>query len=183
MTQTLSHPDQIPPHGFVTRTIHWLSAGLLGYGYFKGLDNPSQLADPTLLQFEVIFAVILGGLFLARFFWTHKVAGSTRLPADAPKWEKWGAKSVHLGLYAAVFGIVLSGLGIAGLYASGITGGLLMGTVIGLHEASLAALPVLLLAHILGAFWHKLIRRDGVMESMTGSLDWIPMPLRRKRGA
>ena len=27
------------PHGFVTRSIHWLSAGLIAYGYLKGLGS------------------------------------------------------------------------------------------------------------------------------------------------
>jgi cytochrome b561 len=38
------------------------------------------------------------------------------------------------------------------------------------HEAALAILPVLIVTHIAGALWHKIIRRDGVLESMTGKL-------------
>jgi len=94
----------VKPHGFVTKTIHWLSAGLLGYGYLKGLDSVSQLADPALFQFEVTFALALGALFLVRLLWTHKVAGASRLPADAPKWEQFASRAVHVGLYASVFG-------------------------------------------------------------------------------
>lgn len=169
----MTHPTATPSHGFVTRSIHWLSAGLLGYGYLKGLDNLDQLADSSLLRFEIMFALVLGGLFVIRLLWTKTVAGTTRLPAHAPRWEHLASKSVHLGLYAAVFGIVLSGLGIAALYASGITGGLLMASVIGLHELALAVLPWLLALHILGALWHKFVRKDGVLESMTGRLPFL----------
>jgi cytochrome b561 len=155
-------------HGFVTRGIHWLSAGLIGFGYIKGLDDVSQLADPAVLQFEVIYALGIGTLFALRFVWTKMVVGATRLPDDAPGWEHAASRAVHLGLYAAVFGIVLTGLAIALAYATPALGGVFMAAMIGLHELSLTILPLLLIAHIGGALWHKVVRRDGVLESMTG---------------
>ena len=158
------------PHGFVTKGIHWLSAVLIGYGYFKGLDDVSQLAHPGLLGFEVAFAVALGLLFLLRLFWTKRIAGTTRLPTDAPKWEHYASRLVHAGLYASVFTIVLSGLGIALGYTTPLLGGLFLTAMVGLHEFALVILPLLLLAHIAGALWHKLVRRDAVLESMTGPL-------------
>ncbi len=157
-------------HGFVTKTIHWLSAGLIGYGYFKGLDDVSQLADPALFQFEVWFALLLGALFVFRLFWTKKIAGSSRLPAAAPQWEHVASRAVHIGLYAAIFGIVVTGLGIAWAFATPALGGVFMAAMIGLHEVALAVMPLLLLVHIAGALWHKVVRRDGVLESMTGKL-------------
>ena len=162
--------NKAQPHHFVTRIIHWLSGGLVAYGYFKGLDNVSQLADPALLQFEVTFALLLGALFALRLFWTKRIAGETRLPAEAPKWEHFASKAVHIGLYVGVFGIVLSGLGIALAYTTPALSGLFMAAMLGLHELALTALPLLLLTHIAGALWHKVVRRDGVLESMTGKL-------------
>ena len=161
---------QAAPHGFVTRGIHWLSAGLIGFGYFKGLESVSQLAEPTLFWTEIVCALVIGGLFLIRLIWTKMVAGTTRLPNHAPRWEHFASKAVHLGLYASVFGIVLSGLGIALAYSTPWLSGLFMGAMIGLHEFTLAAMPLLLLAHVAGALWHKVVRRDGVLESMTGKL-------------
>ncbi|WP_136439502.1 cytochrome b [Pacificoceanicola onchidii] len=161
---------QAKPHGFVTKGIHWLSAGLIGVGYLKGLDSVAQLADPTLFMTEVVFALTLGGVFLLRLLWTRTIAGVTRLPEEAPKWEHWASRAVHMGLYASVFGIILSGLGIALAYSVPWLGGLFMGAMLGLHEAMLAALPLLLIAHVAGAIWHKIVRRDGVLESMTGPL-------------
>lgn len=158
------------PHGFVTRGIHWLSILLIGYGYLKGLDNVNQLADPALLRFEVIFASALGALFAVRMLWTQKIGGATRLPAHAPKWEHMASRTVHYGLYASVFTIVGTGLAIAYAYTSAFLGDLFIGAMIGLHEAALAVLPLLILSHIAGALWHKVIRRDGVLESMTGRL-------------
>lgn len=161
---------QARSHGFVTKGIHWLSAGLIGFGYFKGLESVGQLADPTLFMTEIVFALSIGALFLFRLFWTKKIGGATRLPQNAPKWEHWASQAVHVGLYASVFGIVLSGLGIALIYATPWLGGLVMGAMIGLHEFVLAVMPLLLIAHVAGAIWHKVVRRDGVLESMTGRL-------------
>lgn len=156
------------PHGFITRGIHWVSAALIGYGYLKGLESVSQLADPAVLRFEVIYALGVGALFVLRFVWTTYFAGPTRLPADAPKWEHKLSRAVHIGLYASVFGIVLSGLAIALAYATPVLGGAGLAAAIGLHEVFLTTLPVLLGGHILGALWHKVVRKDGVFESMVG---------------
>ncbi len=157
-------------HGFVTRIIHWLSAGLLIFGYIKGLDDVSQLADPGLLRFEVSFALILTALFVIRWLWTNYVAGVTRLPGSAPNWEKTVSRYVHIGLYISVFTITLSGLGIALGLQSPVLSGLIVTIMIGLHELGLSILPLLLLTHIIGAIWHRVVRNDGVLESMTGKL-------------
>jgi len=159
------------PHGFVTRTIHWLAAGLLVFGYIKGLDDVSQLADPAVFQFEILYAVGLGALFAVRLLWTKLVAGDTRLPSDAPGWEHHVSRAVHLGLYVSVFGIILSGLGIALAYSVQMLSGLGLMAAIFLHEVFLNVYPVLLVTHIAGAVWHKLVRRDQVLESMTGRLN------------
>ncbi|MEL7345081.1 MAG: cytochrome b/b6 domain-containing protein [Pseudomonadota bacterium] len=158
------------PHGFVTRGIHWLSILMIAYGYSKGLDNVNQLADPALFRFEVIFASALGLLFAVRLFWTRKIGGATRLPDEAPWWEHMASRAVHFGLYGSVFTIVGTGLAIAYAYTSPFLGGFFMSAMIAIHEASLTVLPALILTHIAGALWHKVIRRDGVLESMTGKL-------------
>lgn len=162
--------ENAAPHGFVTKSIHWLSMLLIGYGYFKGLNNVNQLADPDLLRFEVVFALGMGAVFLFRLFWTHKIVGATRLPDVAPKWEKLLASIVHKGLYASVFAIIGSGLAIAYAFTSPLLDGIFMDAMIALHGASLVVLPALIIIHIAGALWHKFIRRDGVLESMTGRL-------------
>lgn len=167
---TPAETPSVKPHGFVTKGIHWLSLLMIGYGYMKGLDNVNQLSDPALFRFEVVFALALGVLFLFRLFWTHKIVGATRLPQAAPKWEHMASRLVHYGLYGSVFTIVGSGLAIAYAYASPILGGLFTNGMIFLHEAALAVLPVLILTHISGAIWHKVVRRDGVLETMTGKL-------------
>ncbi len=168
-TSTTETPTATP-HGFVTRGIHWVSILMIAYGYSKGLNNVNQLSDPALLRFEVIFAVAMGLLFAFRLFWTQKIGGATRLSSAAPKWEHFASRAVHYGLYGSVFTIVGSGLAIAYGYTSSFLGGFFVNAMVAVHEASLAILPILIVTHIAGALWHKFIRRDGVLESMTGKL-------------
>ena len=157
-------------HGLISKGFHWLTAGLLGYGYATGLEDVSELMDPAMFRFEITFALILGAAFLARLLWFKGVAGSTRLPQSAPRWEHGISRHVHHGLYGSVFAIVASGLLIALGYAVPILSGLFLTAMIGLHEVVLSLTVVLFLAHLGGALWHKFVRRDGVLESMTGSL-------------
>jgi cytochrome b561 len=70
----------------------------------------------------------------------------------------------------SVFGIVGTGFGIAYAYSTAALSGWFLDAMVGLHEASLAILPPLILIHVAGALWHKVVRRDGVLESMTGRL-------------
>ena len=167
---TSAAPSSAKPHGFVTRAIHWISILMIAYGYYKGLENVNQLADPALFRLEVMFATALGLVFAVRLFWTQKIGGATRLPDDAPAWEHFASRAVHYGLYGSVFTIVGSGLAIAYAYASPLLGNLFINAMIAVHEVALAVLPLLILTHVAGALWHKVIRRDGVMESMTGKL-------------
>ena len=158
------------PHGFVTRSIHWISVLLIGYGYLKGLDSVNQLADPALYRFEVIFASGMGLFFLFRLFWTQFIGGATRLPHEAPEWEHFASRTVHYGLYGSVFTIVGTGLAIAYAYSSPVLGDFFINVMIAVHEAALTLLPVLIATHIAGAVWHRIVRCDGVLESMTGRL-------------
>jgi cytochrome b561 len=134
------------------------------------LDDVSQLASPALFQSEIVFALALGAAFLARLIWTKSVVGPTRLPQTAPQWEHKASKLVHTGLYTSVFMIVLSGLAIALGVTMPALSGLFLTVMIGLHEVVITIMPLLLLTHIAGAVWHKFVRRDGVLESMTGPL-------------
>lgn len=163
-------PSRVKPHGFVTRSIHWLSILMIVYGYTKGLDRVGQLADPALFWSEVVFASALGLLFAIRLFWTQKIAGATRLPHEAPSWEHFLSRTVHFGLYGSVFTIVGTGLAIAYAYASPLPGRLSIDAMVFAYEAALTVLPALILIYIAGALWHKVIRRDGVLETMTGKL-------------
>ena len=167
--QAVDGGDSVPKaehHGSIAKWLHWATAGLLTYGYLTGVDNLAQLADPALFHREIGFAICLGLAFLGRFVWMRWVNGPTRLSATAPRWERVASSLAHNGIYIGVALIVFSGLAIAfGVATPGLSG-LFVVFMTGLHEFSLAATAILLLAHVVGAVWHKLVRRDGIWESM-----------------
>lgn len=134
---------------------------MLGYGYLTGLEDVDQLQDLALLQREVLFATVLGGVFAIRWFGvTYLQSRSSALPTETPQWQRTAAKLVKHGMYISVLGIVLSGLAIAySPYAS------LQSVFVFLHELILGVTPFLIGAHIMGVVFH-MVKRDGVVRSM-----------------
>lgn len=137
-----------------------------------------QLDDPATLRFEVIYALGIGALFTLRLMWTKAYAGTTRLPSVARAWEHRASRVVHLALYASVFGIVLSGLAIAVGYSIPFLNGIFLAASLWLHEVFLTALPAFLIVNVAGVLWHRIVRRDGVLESMVGKTSGFASVLR-----
>lgn len=166
-------------HGITTRIFHWLTGALLIYGLVFNAEV-EVLSDPAALAREIAFALALGGLFLIRLIWIESFGGGSRLPPDAPRWERVLSRAVHYGIYALVLAIVLSGLAIAltassppSLFGVGFPFAVdpaWRGFLLDLHEALAGALVLLIAAHLLGAIWHWLVRNDGVWQSMLWGL-------------
>ncbi len=155
-------------HGLSARMLHWSTAGILLYGYIRNAEVTNALNDPEAMTREVWFAIALGVLFAARFVWMEFFnGGASRLPAHAPRWEHVLSRFAHYGIYVGVAAIILTGLGIA-YFASGAPTSLAI--MLGLHEFATAVTALLIFTHIAGALWHKFVRRDGVWESMGGSV-------------
>lgn len=89
----------------------------------------------------------------------------TALPEGTHKLQKLAAKLVHLGIYASLAGIPLSGLLIGVLFWLGLRGGVLMEGAIGLHEMLISLSYWLIGLHILAALFHRL-KQDGVWSAM-----------------
>ena len=45
-------------HSKTSKIIHWTFTLLYSYGIFKQVDDLSELEDPSLLNLEIIFAII-----------------------------------------------------------------------------------------------------------------------------
>ncbi len=158
-------------HGRTARMLHWSTAGILLYGYIRNAEVTNALNDPEAMTREVWFAIALGVLFAARFVWMEFFnGGASRLPEHAPRWEHVLSRFAHYAIYVGVAAIILTGLGIA-FFATGAS--LMLTIMTGLHEFATGATALLIFAHIAGALWHKIIRRDGVWESMGSS---VPKP-------
>ena len=106
------------------------------------------------------------------------------LPADLPVWQRLAAKASHVLLYALM--LVLPLLGWAMISAAGdpvmLSSNLQLPALVGANAPLFALLRkahgylayllfLTVLVHLAAALFHGLIRRDGVLQSMTGSKD------------
>ena len=96
------------------KVFHWGFVGLFTYGIAKQVDDISQLEDFALLRFELVFATLLILLLAVRFLYMTKTQTSS-LPSETSSFQKLAAKLVHLGMYASLTTIALSGILIGGI--------------------------------------------------------------------
>ncbi len=159
-------------HGPVTRVLHLIGGALVVYGLIFSADF-ADLSNATVLRRDVLFALALGVFFVCRLLWVTLVGGASQLPSDAPRWEHWLSRAVHYGVYASIFGVVLTGLAIAFLARGPNYGALLpQSTILDVHAAFANGLIALIGLHLCGAAWHWIVRRDGVWEAMVGTIPW-----------
>ena len=55
-------------HTTLAKFIHWTFTLLYAYGIFKQVDDLTELEDASLLNFEIMFAIIFLILVLVRYF-------------------------------------------------------------------------------------------------------------------
>ena len=84
---------------------------------------------------------------------------------NIPELEELAAKLVHYGMYASLAGIAGSGLLIGFLYAQGFQSGLLIESIIGVHEFLVSLIYWLIGVHVVAALYHRFLK-DGVWSSM-----------------
>ena len=84
-------------YSFFAKSLHWFFVIMFAYGIFKQVDDINQLVDISFFWTEIVFASVFL-LFLAfRFFYMTKTQ-KTSLPANAPKFQKLAAKTVHFSM-------------------------------------------------------------------------------------
>lgn len=157
-------PAPVVHHSILGKLFHWGFVAIFAYGIYKQVDNISQLADGTLLRFEVFFAALFLILLWARFFYMSRMQFSA-LPENTHAVQKLGAKVVHFGMYVAMGVIAASGLIIGVLYTLFRPEGLLISVALFIHEASVTASYWLIGLHIAAALYHRFLC-DGVWSAM-----------------
>lgn len=145
------------------KAFHWGFVVLFIYGISKQVDDISLLEDFALLRFELIFAIILVVLLAFRFLYMTKTQKSS-LPEETSALQKLAAKVVHLGMYASLAAIAISGILIGGIYWMG-KDGLLIEAIIAVHELAVTTSYSLIGLHISAAVFHR-FKHDGVWNSM-----------------
>ena len=165
-------------YGPVAIAIHWLTALALFGMLWSGLSAAGSTDEATrlmLLRGHAVMGILVGLLTLFRIVWWLAVDTRPGDPVGTSAFHVWGARIVHVGLYAVVLVMVASGLGTVMLSGANMQ---LLGasplplpdfaavppmTVHGLLSRVLIGLVVL---HVLAALWHQFIRRDRLLARM-----------------
>jgi cytochrome b561 len=179
------------PHGSATRAFHWLGGALLAYAFIENGERTRVLFNSAAMRRDVILGAIIALLFLARPIWVYLFRGGSRLPADAPRWEKALNSISQFSIYASLATVLASGFLIAYLAPESHfivrtrrrlkTDNPLLLHTIRFHAGVADFLLLLIYLHIAFAFWHWFFREDGLWESMTGhSLNAIKDGLRAR---
>ncbi len=160
------------PHGRVAKSLHWITSGLLLFAYIDNGDVTNALRDPAAMRMEAYLGLGVLAAFILRFVWMHRFnQGATRLPTSAPVWEHRLSRLAHLSIYLCVLAIVVTGLLI--IAAQNLAGGQWVSTAGDVHEFFTNLTLFVIGTHVAAALWHRLVRRDGVWESM-GTPWWQP---------
>ncbi len=150
-------------HTPLAKFIHWSFSILYAYGIFKQVGDLSELEDPALLNFEILFAVVFLVIVFIRYFYMKDTETLLGANIEIRKGHLFIAKSVHTLVYFTLVMLPLTGLLIAGLFSIG-AGGIEL--AIGLHEFSAFLSYVLIAVHVGASFYSKL-KGEGIWNAMT----------------
>jgi cytochrome b561 len=163
------------------RVLHWLMAALVLAMLFIGvfMVSTSGPAYVALLDLHRPIGIAILVLVLLRLP-LRLATGAPALPEDLAPLQKRIAWGSHVLLYAALFALPLVGCGMlsAGGYPVRLGGGVVLPPILphdlalyallrAAHTAIALAFFALILLHLAAALMHGLVRRDGVLRSMT----------------
>jgi cytochrome b561 len=172
------------PFTLLQRLLHWVMAACILAMFFIGVGMVSTVTPkyvPLLATHKSLGIAIL--LLALIRLGTRLRYGAPSLPVDLPEPMKLAAHLSHYALYALMIGMPLIGWAMlsAGAYPVVLYGGIRL-PPIAPHSDSVHTLLwnahfylafaffALVLLHIAAALFHGLVRRDGVLESMTTAL-------------
>lgn len=163
------------------RVLHWLMAAMVLTMLFVGVGMVSTTgpAYVTLLALHRPVGIAILVLVLLRLP-LRLVTGAPALPEDLAPPQKFIAKASHVLLYASMIAMPLIGWAMlsAGGYPVHVTNAIVLPPILP-HDLRAYALLrethtiiallffALIVAHLSAALMHGLIRRDGVLRSMT----------------
>ncbi len=167
-------------YGMPAKAMHWIIVMLLAVQYPIGWLMPDihrGMRPGTLMNLHISVGVTILAIIVLRLVWrlTHPVAPESSLPA----WHRISSELVHWLLYVAVLATTISGFAFASfrgwplsffnlvplphlLIASETN----LRKIDGWHQFAEWTLLALIAIHIIAAFAHIFIYRDGVMARM-----------------
>ena len=162
------------------KIVHWLMAILIILDLFVAQKFGGLMEDADRIQSRIDHSqigMIVTVLFVLRIFLRMRY-GAPPLPEAMPGWQKLAAHAAHWGLYLLIGTLILSGMLSAvnansviapfGLFAFGDGAGEESTFLFfrGIHEFITNAIIALIVVHVLAAFYHLVIARDGSTERM-----------------
>jgi cytochrome b561 len=164
------------------RVLHWGMAVCILAMLFIGVGMVSTVTTSylALVSIHKPLGVAILVLVVLRIA-VRLRSGTPPLPADLPAPIKLGATLSHLGLYGLMIAMPLLGWGMlsAAAYPIELFPGVFLPAILpqsdslhtllwNLHRALAFVFFAVILMHIAAALFHGLVRRDGVLQSMTG---------------
>lgn len=169
--------DNPERYGTITRALHWLFAVLVLWQFMKFFDRIAEgehWIGETLVPWHISIGTLLLALIVVRVVWA--LSQASHRPTHEPP-IKYLARAGHILLYVALVLMPVTGVLYMvgeghGVEAFGVT--LIaegdevawMHTLGGFHGTIAWALLFLTLAHIVMAFYHQFVRRDGTLKRM-----------------
>lgn len=165
------------------RLIHWLSAFIIIVTFVLGVWMCEAASGPQqdqLFDLHRSFGSLVLALTALRLLW-RLGRPPPPLPADTPGWMRLAANLSHGSLYVLLFAQPM--LGWAGSNAFGVRVGVfglfdlpslvaksepLSDLLFEAHTILAYMLAAIVVAHIGAAFFHLIVRRDGVFNRMVG---------------
>ncbi len=177
--------DQTPETNFslLARLLHWLMAiGILSM-LFIGVGMVTSVSEKHnwLLALHKPLGALLLILVCLRLI-VRLIKGTPPLPTDLPEWQKRAALASHWLLYLLMFAMPLIGWAMVSASGTPVTlaGSWILPAIApenadvfavlrATHRYLAYVLFATVLLHLAAGLFHGLIRRDGVLDSMTGN--------------
>ena len=149
-------------HTLLAKTIHWTFSILYAYGIFKQVEDLEELEDASLLNFEILFAVVFLVIVMLRFFYMKDVKTLLGAHDEMHKGHLFIAKATHRLVYFSLIMLPTTGLLIAGILNADLPG---MAIAISLHELSAFLSYITIGIHVAASIYSR-FKGEGVWNAM-----------------
>ena len=97
-------------HTITSKFIHWTFTVLYAYGIFKQVGDLEELEDTSLLNFEIVFAIVFLVIVLIRYFYMKGTPTLLGAHEEMRKGHLFIAKTVHRLVYFSLIMLPTTGL-------------------------------------------------------------------------
>lgn len=172
--------DNKHSYGSVSKVLHWgMFAIIIALFVIANVMNSTPIGPE---KFEIMgihksIGLTLFFILIGRIIW--RLSNATPKDDSAPAWEHLAAHGLHFALYGILLVMPISGMLMtcAGGYSLSWFGMVDMPNLIGkdeqfaamakfIHGTSASLLVLMLVGHIGAALFHKIVRKDGIMQRM-----------------